>query len=204
MALARVLREHKFARAIIMPRSFKSALIPMLAGIPQRIGFRGEARFGLINDVRADDRRLEIERFATLAPDPPDEHTPLPLPHLRGDRAHALDLLHRFGIASNRPLAILSPGAEFGWSKRWPEERFAHLASALAMQGWTPVFVGSSGDLPLKQTLARELASDRNADQIHDLIGETNLDEVVDLICLAGIVVSNDSGIMHVASALQR
>ena len=137
-ALARRLRAEGYGRALIMPRTWKSALAPALAGVPERTGFVGEARFGLVNDLRFGERRLArmVDRCAALAlPKDADAPARLPLPELKVPGAELAAWRERLGLPSDgRPVVALAPGA-VGPSKRWPAAYFADLAQRLAAEG---------------------------------------------------------------------
>ena len=189
---ARRLRPHGFDQAIVLPGSFKSALTPALAGIPKRTGFRGEARFGLVNDMRRLDTRATprlVDRFAALA-----DTTPAP-PRLRPDEPARSRLLAALGIDPARPAVALCPGAEYGPAKRWPAEHFAELAALCAQAGVDVWVLGGVADQPAAAVIAERGPA-------RDLTGRTSLAEAVDVLSAASGVVANDSGLMHVAGAL--
>jgi heptosyltransferase-2 len=193
----------RYDRAIVLPGSLKSALVPWFAGIPVRTGWRGEMRYGLLNDMRRlDDAALPliVERFAALA-QPAGEalERPLPQPRLAIDAARRDAAVAKFGLAGSAPVLALAPGAEYGPAKRWPARHFAAVASAYAARGFRIWLFGSAKDAPVTAEVAR-LAGVPAA----DLAGKTSLDEAIDLLSLAGRVVTNDSGLMHVAAALDR
>ena len=191
-AAARRLRRHGFDQAIVLPGSLKAALTPWLAGIPRRTGFRGEARFGLINDMRPlDERALPrlVDRFAALA-----DTTPTP-PRLRPDHAARRRLLEELGLELGRPVVALCPGAEFGGAKRWPAGHFARLAAHCAKAGAAVWVLGGESDHAAAKTIAAGAPA-------VDLTGRTKLAQAVDLLSAASVVVANDSGLMHVAAAL--
>lgn len=201
--LALSIRQENYDQAIVLPNSFKSALIPFLAKIKQRTGWRGEMRWGLLNDLRFLDKKkypLMVERFVALA-FPKDSSLPdkLPKPHLISHTNHEV-LLKKLGISidHSKPLLIMCPGAEFGASKRWPEEYFAEVAQRKVKEGWAVWLLGSKND----QVVTKEIKKIEPA--CVDLAGLTTLDEAIDLMSLATVVLSNDSGLMHVASALQK
>jgi heptosyltransferase-2 len=201
--LARELKVRQYDQAIVLPNSFKSALIPRLAGIGLRTGFVGEARHALLNDARRLDPNalpLMADRFAHLA-DARDEplRRPLPQPTLRVSPAARNALLARLGLRTEPPVACFCPGAEYGPAKRWPAEHFARLATLLADHGWQVWLIGSPRDRAIGAEIQR-LSSGR----CRDLCGVTGLAEAVDLLSVAQVVVSNDSGLMHVAAALDR
>jgi heptosyltransferase-2 len=199
--LARHLGARGYNQALVLPNSFKSALIPRFAGIALRTGYSGEFRYPLINDTRRLDEQvlpLMAERFATLA-DPPGTALARPLPALQltVSKPARAALLDRLGLTLGTPVAALCPGAEFGPAKRWPPAYFADLARRLKRDGYQVWVIGSSKE----RTLGEEIAASSGADCVN-LCGSTGLDEVVDLLSCARIVVSNDSGLMHIAAAL--
>jgi heptosyltransferase-2 len=192
-----------YDRAYVLPNSFKSALIPWHAGIAQRIGFRGEMRYSLLNDVRTLDKSalpLQVERYAALAqPRDATLRRPLPEPRLAVDASTRDATVARLGLDMTRAVAAFAPGAEYGPAKRWPASHFAALGRTLTDRGEQVWLFGSAKDSPI----AREIASAIGAHAV-DLTGRTSLDEAIDLMSLASRVVSNDSGLMHIAAALDR
>jgi heptosyltransferase-2 len=182
--LARMLARRDYDRAIVLPNSWKSALVPFLAGIPRRAGYVGELRYGLLNSTLPSTKSPMPLHYARLAGGEPA--SPLPQPRLQVSREEISEAQKRFGISE--PYAVLCPGAEYGPAKRWPY--FKQLAGRIGMPA---VILGSRND--------REAAAG-----IHgkDLAGRTTLDEAMALIAGAAVVVSNDSGLMHVAAALGR
>jgi heptosyltransferase-2 len=198
-SLARDLKAMAYDQAIVLPNSFKSALLPFWAGIPKRTGWLGESRYLLLNDRRRLDPArypLMIERFMALAL-PPDAKLPepYPLPQLTADAEAAAALAARFGLVTG-DVTALCPGAEFGPAKRWPPRHFAALARAELARGRAVCLLGSPGD---RETCA-EIAE--SAPAAVNLAGQTTLLEAVDLLSLCDRVVTNDSGLMHVAAAL--
>lgn len=204
-ALGKRLRPEQYDWAILLPNSFKSALVPFFARIPRRTGWRGEWRYGLLNDLRQLDQQalpLMIQRFAALGL-PAGEPLPaqLPAPELVVDPAQALSCRDRFLLRPDQPLLALCPGAEFGGAKRWPEEHYAELAREYLDRGWQVALFGSGNDQPV--TAAIRSACNEHRD-CTDLAGKTALAEAVDLLSTSDAVVSNDSGLMHIAAALSR
>ena len=193
----------RYDRAVVLPGSLKSALVPWFAGIPVRTGWRGEMRYGLLNDLRRLDERelpLIVERYAALA-QPAGEplERPLPPPRLAVDASRREATVAKFGLGGDAPVLALAPGAEYGPAKRWPARHFAELARVHAGRGYRIWLVGSARDADI----TAEVASLAGV-AVADLAGRTSLDEAVDLLSLAARVVSNDSGLMHVAAALDR
>ena len=203
--LARQLSQHGYARAYILPNSLKSALIPLLAGIPQRIGFTGESRYGLINQRHTlDEAALPqmAERFAQLA-ERPGAPLPRPLqqPRLASHREQQTATLAALCIPRPERVAVFCPGAEFGPAKRWPARHFATLADELAERGYAIWLLGSPKDREVGDDILRRSSA---ATAPVNLCGRTSLTQAIDLIATANVVVCNDSGLMHVAAALDR
>lgn len=199
--LGRALAKGRYARAIVLPNSLKSALVPMFAGIPVRTGFTGELRRGFLTDARRLDERalpLMVERFAALA-----ERRgvplarPVPEPRLTVTAAQRAATLAALGLAPRGPVVAFCPGAEYGPAKRWPEAHFAELAGSLAARGFEVWLLGSPKDRPVGEAIER-LAGPG----CRNLCGGTTLDQAVDLLSAAAHAVTNDSGLMHVAAAL--
>jgi len=204
--LGRSLRARRYDQAIVLPNSWKSALVPLFADIALRSGYVGEARYGLLNLLyraprQADARRPMREHYAQLA-EPPGQLPPeaLPEPRLQIDAASAALTARAFGFAAPPGRnVVLCPGAEYGPAKRWPAERYGRLAAGLAARGAGVFLLGSANDAALCDAVAR--ASDGAA---VSLAGLTSLDQAIELIAAADAVVTNDSGLMHIAAALDR
>jgi heptosyltransferase-2 len=197
-ALSQRLRAEEYGQVLVMPRTWKSALAPWLAGIPHRTGFAGEARFGLINDLRFGERRLPrmVDRCASLAL-PKDAGRPAewPLPELEVAPAELAQWRQRRGLTPDgRPVVALAPGA-VGPSKRWPAEHYAELARRLAAEGNWIWIIGGPGEKPLAAEIARA------GRDICDLTG-SDLRNAILALAAANAAVSNDSGLLHVAAAL--
>jgi heptosyltransferase-2 len=186
--LGRSLRGRRYDQAIVLPNSWKSGLVPFFADIPIRSGYIGESRYGLLNlkyRHKAKDRPPMALHYARLSEKPgtaPRE--PLPEPRLKVDAAAARATVTRFAIVGD--YAVFCPGAEYGPAKRWPY--FAELSSRLNLP---VVILGSARDREAAGSLAGK-----------NLVGKTTLDEAIELISCAEFVVTNDSGLMHVAAAV--
>jgi heptosyltransferase-2 len=205
-AVGRTVRERGYAKAWLLPNSFKSALVPWFAGIPERIGYVGEWRHWLLTDARRlDAARLPTmaERFAALALADGEPLPVLPQPRLRVDVAARDATLSRLGLDPVRPVAALCPGAEYGPAKRWPPSQFASVADSLVADGYQVWLFGSAKDEQVTAEI-RSMCTVRSQLLPVDLAGRTTLAEAIDLMSLAQRVVSNDSGLMHVAAALDR
>jgi heptosyltransferase II len=202
--IGRRLRERGYDQAIVLPNSLKSAVMPMAARIPRRTGFRGEWRYGLLNDVRVLNRTKlyrTVDRFIALGLEP-NEALPaeIPAPHLVVKPQDVEAALSRLGIPRpTGPVLGLCPGAEYGPAKRWPVEYYAEVARERLAKGWEVWLYGSERDATVTGEVNRLV--DRGC---RDLAGRTTLAEAIDLLSLANAVVTNDSGLMHVAAALGR
>ena len=199
--LGRSLRERGYRQAIVLPRSLKSALVPFFAGASKRTGFRGEMRFGLLNDIRPlDTTRLTqtVQRYVALGlPADVAKPPPVPEPRLDIDTANQQRLLEVLGLDTAKPIVALMPGAEYGPAKCWPLSHYGQVAAALATAGYQVWVLGSQQDLPAGDTIARE-----SGGVARNLCGRTQLVDAVDLLALASSAVTNDSGLMHVAAAV--
>jgi heptosyltransferase II len=198
-ALAAALRQRAYTRAFILPNSFKSALIPWMARIPKRIGYVGEMRGMILNDVRRLDRKAYprlVDRFVALAAQPGELLPTASAPVLVPNAANAAETIRTLGLATRRPVAIFCPGAEFGPAKRWPIEHFATLGRRLIDSGYAVWLVGSPNDQLAADPLAAMVPEMRNA------CGRTDLGTAIDLLATARVVISNDSGLMHAAAAV--
>lgn len=199
--LAKQLEAEHYAIAYVLPNSWKAALIPFLAKIPIRIGWFGEARVGLLNQWRRLDKKkhpLMIQRFAALA----NRFNPVPvasiaLPKLvcRLEDQQALVTAHHLDLS--KPVLVLAPGAEFGPAKIWSAAYFAEVANQYLNQGWQIWLLGSPNDSEAGQTI-----QSLTQNQCVNFIGKTTLATAMDLLSLAQAIVCNDSGMMHIATAL--
>ncbi len=199
--LAKELREKKYNHAIVLPRSLKSALIPWFAKIPVRTGFRGEMRFGLINDIRPLDKTLltqTVQRYVALGV---DKNTKLPpeidYPALDINKENQSKVINELGLNLDKPVVVFMPGAEYGPAKCWPTDYFAGLAKLLKKENRQVWVFGSQ-----KENNLGEQIKQGSPDNVVNLCGKTQLADVVDLMACAQQAVSNDSGLMHVACAV--
>lgn len=191
--LGNSLRTAGYTRAIVLPRSFKSALVPWFARIPVRTGLAAELRGLLLNDARKLDRLVldqTVKRLLALGV-PAGAPVPAPImPALRVDVANRDALMRRFGLGA-RPAVALMPGAAYGPAKQWPISHFAELAGLLAARGFEVWVLGSADERALGEQMPGAL----------NLCGQTSLEDTVDLLSAARAAVTNDSGLMHVAAA---
>ena len=201
--LAVQLRAENYQQAILLSNSAKSALIPWLARIPRRTGWRGEMRYVLLNDMRKLDEAalpLMVERFLALGG---ERGAPLPgtipAPRLHVDTAQVEACRASFGLAPDKPVLALCPGAEFGPAKCWPVEYYVEIARQYLERGWQVALYGSANDRAVTGRIWQQCGAHALC---FDLAGRTGLAEAVDLLSLSALVLSNDSGLMHIASSL--
>jgi len=206
--LARTLAKKGYTHAYILPNSAKSALIPFFAGISSRTGWKGEMRYGLLNDLRPDKRVFQymVERYVALAHSKSDmlnevELTNCPRPSLTIDIVSQNNARDRLGLESTRPIIGLCSGAEFGPAKRWPDTYYAEVAKYAIEQGYQIWLFGSAKDREVCELIRSKLSSEQGQ-LCFNLAGETSLIEAVDLLAACHTVVSNDSGLMHVSAAV--
>lgn len=196
------LRNNGYTQAILLTNSLKSAILPFAAKIPIRTGYLGEFRHGLLNDIRPLDKQKlprTVDRFVTLGL--PANITSLalaPEPNLAVNRANVSHILHTLGLfLPAQKILGLCPGAEYGESKRWPAEYYAEVANDAFKKGWTVWLFGSA-----KDSLVTAKINALTGQRCTDFGGKTALGDAVDLMSLCAAVISNDSGLMHVAAAL--
>jgi lipopolysaccharide heptosyltransferase II len=202
--LAKKLRAHRYDQAIVLPNSFKSALIPWFAGIPKRSGWLGECRYVVLNDYRYLDRKrypLMIQQYIALGLKP-EEALPAHIPYPEFQVTAALQqtvLAKHKPLWRGKPILAVCAGAEFGPAKRWPEEYFAQVANEKIKQGWDIWLFGSPKDKPVTDKIMQ-----LTQHQCENISGRTELAETIVLLSLVSGVVTNDSGLMHMAAALKK
>lgn len=202
--LAQQLQRRQYDQAIVLQNSLKSALIPWLARIPIRTGWRGEWRYGLLNDIRVLDKArypLMIEQFLALGlPKDAALTKPYPYPLFTVNKAEQDAVLQKHKpIYRGKPILALAAGAEFGPSKRWPEEYYAEIARQKMLEGWDIWLFGSPKDRPITDKIMQ-----LTDNQCENIAGRTELAETIQLLSLTSGLVANDSGLMHVAAALDK
>lgn len=205
--LGKKLKEANYEEAYILPNSFKSALVPFFAGIAKRVGWCGEARFGLLTDMRFLDKKaypLMVQRFAALAyPAKSNLGKELYRPRLVLQPAQVAAALTHFGLhvdaLADKKIMAICPGAEFGSSKRWPGSHFIELVEKLDKKNWTLWLFGSEKDKGISEYISAHSKIDYT-----DFIGKTSLDQAIDLLSVVQCVVTNDSGLMHIACAMDK
>lgn len=211
--LAMELRAAHFARAYVLGNNLKARLVPWLAGIPQRIGWRGEAAGALLTralyappDAERADMRVRYAQLATPGGQPllgPGVRAPampsVAQPILRVAWATARATAGDFGLEPG--FVALCPGAEYGPAKQWPAAHYAGVARMAHASGLRVAILGGARER--EAALAIRAAAGQEAAP-RDLCGATSLEQAIALLAAAGGVVSNDSGLMHVAAALGR
>jgi heptosyltransferase-2 len=204
----------EYGRAIILPRTFKSALIPFFARIPKRTAYRGEMRYGIVNDIRELDTDVTykaVEKYLQLGLAPEklkQKHSKqekskqalkIFYPQLIVDNEKRHQAAKKFAIDESAPAIAFMPGAEFGPTKQWPVKYFGELATRFKQQGYKVYVFGS----PKDESIGEEIVRASKGDAIN-LCGQTSLEEVVDLLSLVKVAITNDSGLMHIAAAVGR
>jgi heptosyltransferase-2 len=207
-ALAAQIKKRNYASCYVLPNSLKSALIPWLANIPVRIGYQGELRRFLLTKTKANSPKTQripmVKHYANLCTPSNNSDAAIRLPKL-SPTASALEAvrtrLQAAGIHADA-LVVLCPGAEYGPSKRWPAAHFAGLAQSIlkAKPTASVVLLGSPSDRTIGDAIVSGVAPQ---ERIFNCCGATSLDEAIAIISLCSKVVSNDSGLMHIAAALR-
>jgi heptosyltransferase-2 len=201
LRVARRLRSREYGQAIVLPLGWKAALVPFLARVPRRTGYLGEFRFGLINDrlpLDASKDRPMVRRYLALG-SPPGGRLPeeIPYPKIRVDTVNRRRLIDQLGLGTDRPIVGCMPGTEYGPAKAWPVERFGEVARRLADDDHQVWIFGSPGQHALGERIVAAAGG-----RASNLCGKTRIEDAVDLISLAQKVITNDSGLMHVAGAV--
>jgi heptosyltransferase II len=200
--LGKQLRSEGFSQAIVLPRSFKSALVPWFAKIPKRIGDIGEFRHGLITDTFPSNKDKKIPsvcnylRYIGVEADVElvkKQYSP----QLSVDRDNQTKVLEEHTIPTDVPLIACMVGAEYGPSKQWPMEHYASLIDLLTQQGVNVCLLGSPKDIEVGNKIALLCNG-----SIYNLCGKTTLLDVIDILAACKVAVSNDSGLMHIAAAV--
>ena len=210
--LAKQLEKNQYDSCYVLPNSFKSALIPWLANIPYRIGYRGEMRFGLVNIALENPSKLNRPPMANHylalgnalnSPQEIDASYPVdPGLNVSTPARQSVNIKLQEASINEKSIYVLCPGAEYGITKRWPTEHFADLAQQLISNepDTHVILLGSKSDHILGASITTQA---KNISQIHNWCGNTSLDEAIALIGMSKALVSNDSGLMHIGAALK-
>lgn len=204
---------NQYDMAIVLPNSLKSAFIPLFAKIPVRRGWKGESRYFLLNDLRANknDYPMMVQRYVALAFEkgqvPTVQNLPLIYPYLQTQAVEIEQTKAKFAdmlaVSENCSVIGFCPGAEFGPAKRWPHYHYAKLAEMLIEKGYAIRLFGSKKDQEVGEQIRESLPENLRSYCVN-LAGLTDLNQAVDLIADCVAVVSNDSGLMHIAAALNK
>lgn len=200
--IARELKGQNYTQAIVLANSWKSALIPWLARIPLRTGWLGEMRWGLLNDVRFLNKKAlpkMVQRYAALGVPRNAKLPDLPTPKLNSPAETVAAVLEKFSIDLSKPILALCPGAAYGPAKRWPEDYFAKIAQQRIAAGWQVWFFGSNADSIVIESIRMQINSETIS-----FAGKINLMETIDLLSASNAVVTNDSGLLHIAASLDK
>jgi len=201
--LARSLSQERFDLAVLFPNSFDAALVPWLAGIPRRVGYQTDGRGWMLTHPlqkrSTPSGRHQVERYLAIVralggdgPSIPRLSVPAPA------RKKADQILQDHGVQGTEPIVAVNPGSIYGSAKRWPAARFAAVADALVLsRGMQILLIGSEGERPILERLARDMRS-----PVVNLVGRTDLPALMGVLARARLLISNDTGAMHVAAAI--
>jgi len=199
------LRDRSYDQAIVLTNSLKSSFIPFTANIPKRTGWLGEMRYGFINDIRKVNKnkhKLMVEKFSCLSINPLVENNyEIPWPSLRVDLINLSKLLKKYSFEQSHESIAICPGAEFGPSKRWPANYYAEVIRHYLSKNWQVFILGSKNDLPVAKVIEDQVPSENKA-LLFNFTGQTSIEDAVDILSTCDLVLTNDSGLMHVAAAV--
>jgi heptosyltransferase-2 len=190
------LKQNNYNQAIILTNTLKSAIVPFFANIKKRTGFVGEQRYLLLNDIyKLNKQKLPrlIDQYCFLAQ---ANNLKIKLPRLSIDKNNQANIIKQYDL-SNKKIIVIAPGAEYGPAKRWPVDYFIELTRLLKQTEYYILILGAKKD----QDIANKIANSSDNKKILNLVGTTSLSDTVDIIDLATYTITNDSGLMHVASA---
>jgi heptosyltransferase-2 len=181
----------QFDAAYVLPNSLKSALLPFLASIPKRIGYLGEARIGLLTHrlKNPKSRPPMVAFYSALSGEAGIETD---RPQLQVPEADINDALAGLGLQRGA-YSVFAPGSEYGEAKRWPAAHYAALANQL---GGPVVLLGSGKEADLCEEIVK------TAENCLNLAGKTTLAQAIRVQAASKLIVTNDSGLMHIAAAL--
>tara|TARA_B100000029_G_scaffold96030_1_gene86120 strand:- start:110 stop:745 length:636 start_codon:yes stop_codon:yes gene_type:complete len=145
-----------------------------------------------------------VQRFTALAyPERKNPPAEIPTPRLVTDAESTATAISKFCLVIDSKVLAICPGAEFGAAKQWPSEYYAELSNSMLARGWQVWLFGSANDELIAESILADI-DNRYLEQCQNLVGRTNLAEAIDLMSLSSTVISNDSGLMHVAAALMK
>ena len=200
--ITRDIRNFGFDLALLLPNSFESALMMFLARVPQRVGYATDGRTWMLTSsiTPPEDSRHQVQYYLDLAKAlQAGVSTPsIEIEATAEERATARRLLQEEGISATESFLVLNPGAAYGSAKRWHEDRFASVADVLAKEMKLSVaIIGSEGERPVAELIRKQMQS-RTA----VLSGRTSLESLIGVLAEASLMITNDSGPMHIAAAL--
>ena len=196
------IRDRRFDLALLFPNSFESALMMFLSGVPRRIGYASDARRWMLTNsiVPSETPRhqvqyyLDIVKIVTTSTEAPS----IEIEATNEERANARKLLMTEGISSGAPFLVLNPGAAYGSAKRWHEDRFADVADRLGRElNLRVVLIGSQTEGSIAEEIRRRMKAPAVV-----LNGKTSLGTLIGVLAESSLMITNDSGPMHVAAAL--
>jgi len=193
--LVKEIKKNQYTDAYILPNSFKSALVPWLAGIPNRIGYTTEFRQMLLTKKYKyiKHERTMVERYLHLAN---CEYNSQIQPKLKISTQYQRSILEKFRIKNNQKIVMLCPDAEFGNAKKWPVEHWLSLAKLFNEKNISVFILGKDTDFD------KSLSSEDGLNNVKSLIGQTTLLDVAYLLSISDLTISNDSGLMHIAGSV--
>ncbi|MBH44517.1 MAG: lipopolysaccharide heptosyltransferase II [Gammaproteobacteria bacterium] len=193
--LSQKLSNHKYNECFVLQNSFKSALIPWFLKIPIRVGYSTELRFLLLNrHYKLVKHQLSmVNRYLKLLD---SQYSYNLKPQITIDSDCRIKTIKKFNLDNNKKNLFFCPDAEFGPAKRWPIEKWIELIAHLSIN--YPIYIVGK-DPEMLKSFSSAFANHKN---VHNLINRTSLQEVVNLLSCAAVVVSNDSGLMHIAASV--
>jgi heptosyltransferase II len=202
MRITRKIRASEFDIGLLLPNSFESALMMFLGRVRQRIGYATDGRTWMLTRsiVPPTDSRHQVHYYLDLAKlfQAGAERPSIEIEATSEERATARVLLQEEGIPKSEPFLVLNPGAAYGSAKRWHDDRFANVADILAHEMKLQVaIVGSEGERPIAEQIRQQMKS-RTA----ILNGKTSLETLIGVLAESSLMITNDSGPMHIAAAL--
>jgi heptosyltransferase II len=200
--VTREIRNRRFDLALLLPNSFESALMMFAGGVPQRMGYATDARQWMLTDAVTPPPEplhqihyyLDLVRALSAEPDRPS----IEIQATDDERSTARRLLAAEGIAHDAAFLVLNPGAAYGSAKRWYEDHFAGAADVLARGfGLRVAIIGSEGERRIANQICERMTTAAAV-----LSGKTSLETLMGVLAESSLMITNDSGPMHIAAAL--
>lgn len=202
IGIARKIRAAGFDLGVLLPNSFESALMMFLAGVPQRIGYATDARSWMLTSSPKPilGARHQIHYYLDLVKMLRAEviQPSIEISATEEERSEARRLLEQSGIALGTPFLVLNPGAAYGSAKRWHTDRFALVADTLSRElQLAVVLIGSEAERGIAEQVAARITASRAITN-----GKTSLETLIGVLAESSLMITNDSGPMHIAAAL--